>query len=84
MMAYIFNAMTHLALDVRLMAFKFFDLVVQFFPSSFSLYAEKVCSYLSSWYWCYYILLATYLQTLEINVSCDSRFMLTLLIDKSK
>ncbi|GER29010.1 ARM repeat superfamily protein [Striga asiatica] len=41
MMAYIFNAMTHLALDVRLMAFKFFDLIVQFYPSSFFLYAEK-------------------------------------------
>lgn len=42
MMAYIFNAMTHLAVDVRLMAFKFFDLVVQHYPPSFSLYAEKV------------------------------------------
>ncbi|KAK6147324.1 hypothetical protein DH2020_018236 [Rehmannia glutinosa] len=42
MMAYIFNAMTHLAIDVRLMAFKFFDLVVQFYPSAFSLYAEKI------------------------------------------
>ncbi|KAL0410192.1 UNVERIFIED_CONTAM: hypothetical protein Slati_3608900 [Sesamum latifolium] len=41
MMAYIFSAMTHLAIDVRLMAFKFFDLVVQFYPPSFSLYAEK-------------------------------------------
>ncbi|KAK3227006.1 hypothetical protein Dsin_006868 [Dipteronia sinensis] len=42
MMAYIFNAMTHLAFDVRLMAFKFFDLVVQYYPPSFSLYAEKI------------------------------------------
>lgn len=42
MMAYVFNAMAHLALDVRLMAFKFFDLVVQFYPSSFPFYAEKV------------------------------------------
>lgn len=42
MMAYIFNAMTHLAIDVRLMAFKFFDLLVQQFPSSFSLYTEKI------------------------------------------
>ncbi|CAL5410752.1 unnamed protein product [Camellia sinensis] len=42
MMAYIFNAMTHLAIDVRLMAFKFFDLVVQYYPSSFSLYSEKI------------------------------------------
>ncbi|KAI7990847.1 Testis-expressed protein 10 [Camellia lanceoleosa] len=42
MMAYIFNAMTHLAIDVRLMAFKFFDLVVQYYPLSFSLYSEKI------------------------------------------
>ncbi|KAH7554167.1 hypothetical protein JRO89_XS12G0124800 [Xanthoceras sorbifolium] len=42
MMAYIFNAMTHLAFDVRLMAFKFCDLVVQYYPPSFSLYAEKI------------------------------------------
>ncbi|KAH9737957.1 Ipi1 N domain-containing protein [Citrus sinensis] len=42
MVAYIFNAMTHLAVDVRLMAFKFFDLVVQYYPPSFSLYADKV------------------------------------------
>ncbi|XP_059668653.1 uncharacterized protein LOC132313744 [Cornus florida] len=42
MMSYIFNAMTHLAVDVRLMAFKFFDLVVQHYPSSFSLHAEKI------------------------------------------
>ncbi|KAJ9708366.1 hypothetical protein PVL29_000420 [Vitis rotundifolia] len=42
MMAYIFNAMTHLAVDVRLMAFTFFNLVVQHYPPSFSLYAEKI------------------------------------------
>ncbi|KAL3627682.1 hypothetical protein CASFOL_029045 [Castilleja foliolosa] len=42
MMAYIFNAMTQLAIDVRLMAFQFFDLVVQFYPTSFYLYAEKI------------------------------------------
>ncbi|CAI9097605.1 OLC1v1034076C1 [Oldenlandia corymbosa var. corymbosa] len=42
MVAYIFNSMTHLALDVRLMAFKFLDLLVQQYPSSFSLYAEKI------------------------------------------
>lgn len=42
MMAYVFNAMTHLAFDVRLMAFKFFDLVVQHYPISFSMYAEKI------------------------------------------
>ncbi|GKE10609.1 armadillo-like helical domain-containing protein, partial [Tanacetum coccineum] len=41
MMAYVFNAMTHLSIDVRLMAFKFFDLVVQHYPVSFSMYAEK-------------------------------------------
>eukprot|EP00257_Ricinus_communis_P023061 XP_015582954.1 uncharacterized protein LOC8275754 [Ricinus communis] len=42
MMAYIFNAMTHLAVEVRLAAFKFFDLVLQHHPLAFSLYAEKV------------------------------------------
>nr|GEV77408.1 hypothetical protein [Tanacetum cinerariifolium] len=42
MMAYVFNAMTHLSIDVRLMAFKFFDLVVQHYPVSFSMYAEKI------------------------------------------
>jgi len=47
-MVYIFNAMTHLAIDIRLMAFKFFDLVVQHYPSSFFMYAEKVCG---SFYW---------------------------------
>ncbi|KAI3970590.1 hypothetical protein MKX01_024237 [Papaver californicum] len=41
-MAYIFNAMTHLAIDIRLMSFKFFDLVVQHYPSSFLSSAEKV------------------------------------------
>lgn len=47
MMAYIFNAMAHLAQDVRFMAFKFSDLVVQFYPSSFPFYAEKVSLLLS-------------------------------------
>ncbi|KAH7688883.1 DNA polymerase Y-family little finger domain-containing protein [Dioscorea alata] len=42
MMAYVFNAMTHIAIDIRLMAFKFFELIVISFPSSFLLYAEKV------------------------------------------
>ncbi|CAK9180770.1 unnamed protein product [Ilex paraguariensis] len=42
MMAYIFNAMTHLAIDVRLMAFKFFDVLVQFYPYAFLLNAEKI------------------------------------------
>jgi len=45
MMAYIFNAMTHLAIDVRLMAFKFFDLAVEYHPPSFFSYAEKVSSF---------------------------------------
>ncbi|KAL8200810.1 hypothetical protein R6Q57_012149 [Mikania cordata] len=42
MMAYVFNAMTHLAIDVRLMAFKYLDLVVQYYPLSFSMYADKI------------------------------------------
>ncbi|KAK6802497.1 hypothetical protein RDI58_000277 [Solanum bulbocastanum] len=41
-MTYIFNAMTHMAIEVRLMAFKFFDLLIQYFPSCFLLYAEKI------------------------------------------
>lgn len=42
MMAYIFCAMTNFSIEVRLMAFKFFDLVVQHNPRCFFLYAEKV------------------------------------------
>ncbi|XP_012574851.1 uncharacterized protein [Cicer arietinum] len=42
MMAYIFNAMTHLAVGIRIMAFDFLDLVLEFYPSSFSSYAEKI------------------------------------------
>ncbi|XP_021822389.1 uncharacterized protein LOC110763822 isoform X1 [Prunus avium] len=42
MMPYIFNAMTHLAIDVRLMAFEFLALVIQYHPPSFFLYAEKI------------------------------------------
>ncbi|KAJ6427637.1 hypothetical protein OIU84_023096 [Salix udensis] len=42
MMAYIFNAMTHLAIDIRLMAFKFFDLAVEYHPPLFFSYAEKI------------------------------------------
>ncbi|CAN1144085.1 Pre-rRNA-processing protein IPI1 [Linum perenne] len=42
LMAYIFNAMTHLAIDVRLMAFKFFNLIVEYHPDAFVLHAEKV------------------------------------------
>ncbi|TKY65839.1 Testis-expressed sequence 10 protein [Spatholobus suberectus] len=42
LMPYIFNAMTHLAVDVRIMAFDFLDLVLEFYPPSFSSYAEKI------------------------------------------
>ncbi|GKA27211.1 hypothetical protein Tco_0713379 [Tanacetum coccineum] len=38
MMAYVFNARTHLSIDV---AFTFFDLVVHHYPTSFCMYAEK-------------------------------------------
>jgi len=42
-MPYIFNAMTHLVVDVRMMAFDFLDLILEFDPPSFSpSYAEKV------------------------------------------
>ncbi|KAK1383790.1 hypothetical protein POM88_021525 [Heracleum sosnowskyi] len=34
--------MTNLEIDIRLMAFKFLDLVLQNCPTSFSLYAEKI------------------------------------------
>ena len=37
--------MTHLAIDIRLMAFKFFDLAVEYHPPSFFSYAEKVSSF---------------------------------------
>ncbi|XP_078432784.1 ARM repeat superfamily protein isoform X2 [Wolffia australiana] len=50
LMAYVFNAMTHLAIDIRVMGFKFFLLIVQNHPSSFLLYAEKVLD-------CYYDIL---------------------------
>ncbi|KAI4300557.1 hypothetical protein L6164_033924 [Bauhinia variegata] len=42
LIAYIFNAMTHLAIDIRLMAFKFLDLVLEFYPPVFSSYSEKI------------------------------------------
>ncbi|KAF2289641.1 hypothetical protein GH714_037657 [Hevea brasiliensis] len=42
MMGYIFVAMANLAIEVRLMAFKFFDLIVQYYPAAFSLHGEKV------------------------------------------
>lgn len=42
MMAYIFNAMTHLAVDIRFMAFDFLDLTLEYYPPSFSSYTEKI------------------------------------------
>ncbi|XP_058003755.1 uncharacterized protein LOC110659077 [Hevea brasiliensis] len=42
MMGYIFVAMANLAIEVRLMAFKFFYLIVQHYPAAFSLHGEKV------------------------------------------
>ncbi|KAK7339876.1 hypothetical protein VNO77_20562 [Canavalia gladiata] len=42
LMPYIFNAMTHLAVDIRIMAFDFLDLILEFYPPSFSSYAEKI------------------------------------------
>ncbi|EOA19939.1 hypothetical protein CARUB_v10000191mg [Capsella rubella] len=42
LMSYVFNGMTNSAIDVRLMAFKFFHLVVEYYPPTFSLYAEKI------------------------------------------
>ncbi|KAI9090768.1 hypothetical protein K1719_028621 [Acacia pycnantha] len=41
MVAYIFKAMTNLANDIRLKAFEFLDLVLEFYPPSLPLYAEK-------------------------------------------
>ncbi|CAO2042608.1 unnamed protein product [Urochloa humidicola] len=42
LMANILNGMTHLSIDIQLMAFRFLELVVLNFPSSFSSYAEQV------------------------------------------
>lgn len=42
LMPYIFNAMTHLVVDVRIMAFDFLDLILEFYPSCFSSHAEKI------------------------------------------
>ncbi|CAN8257038.1 unnamed protein product [Cochlearia groenlandica] len=42
LMPYIFSAMADSAIEVRLMAFKFFNLVVEYYPPTFSLYAEKI------------------------------------------
>ncbi|KAJ3700007.1 hypothetical protein LUZ61_003712 [Rhynchospora tenuis] len=42
LMAYIFNAMTHMTVEIRLSAFKFFRLLVHSYPSSFFMHADKV------------------------------------------
>ncbi|OAO92925.1 hypothetical protein AXX17_AT5G26970 [Arabidopsis thaliana] len=42
LMPYIFTAMTKSSIEVRLMAFKFFRLVLEFYSPTFSLYAEKI------------------------------------------
>ncbi|XP_062184458.1 uncharacterized protein LOC133888289 [Phragmites australis] len=42
LMANIMNGMTHLSMDIQLMAFRFLELVVLNFPSSFPSYAEQV------------------------------------------
>lgn len=47
LMANILNGMTHLSIDIQLMAFRFLELVVLNFPSSFSSYAEQVSGLLS-------------------------------------
>ncbi|PON97424.1 Pre-rRNA-processing protein IPI1/Testis-expressed sequence 10 protein [Trema orientale] len=41
-MRYIFHAMTNLKFEVRLMAFKFLELVVEHYPVSFFVHAEKI------------------------------------------
>ncbi|KAK3142350.1 hypothetical protein QOZ80_4BG0345410 [Eleusine coracana subsp. coracana] len=41
LMANILNGMTHLSLDIQLMAFRFLELVVLNFPSSFTSYSEQ-------------------------------------------
>lgn len=43
LMPFIFLAMADSLIDVRLMAFEFMHLVVEYYPPTFSLYAEKVC-----------------------------------------
>lgn len=43
LMPCIFLAMADSLIDVRLMAFDFLHLVVEYYPATFSLYAEKVC-----------------------------------------
>ena len=52
LMANILNGTTHLSVDIQLMAFRFLELVVLNFPSSFSSYAEQVSELLSQLvYW---------------------------------
>jgi hypothetical protein len=41
-MANVLNGMTHLSMDIQLMAFRFLELLVLNFPSSFPRYAEQV------------------------------------------
>jgi pre-rRNA-processing protein IPI1 len=47
LMANILNGMTHLSMDIQLMSFRFLELVVINFPSSFPGYAEQVNGFLS-------------------------------------
>lgn len=47
LMANILNGMTHLSMDIQLTAFRFLELVVLNFPSSFPRYAEQVSGLLS-------------------------------------
>jgi hypothetical protein len=42
LMANVLNGMTHLSMDIQLMAFRFLELLVLNFPSSFPRYAEQV------------------------------------------
>ncbi|XP_062081297.1 uncharacterized protein LOC133786092 isoform X2 [Humulus lupulus] len=42
LMTYIFHAMTNFAVEVRLTAFRFLELVLQHYPDSLFLYAEKI------------------------------------------
>nr|CAB3487320.1 unnamed protein product [Digitaria exilis] len=53
LMANILNGMTHLSIDIQLMAFRFLELVVLNFPSSFSSYAEQVHNHSARELWKY-------------------------------
>lgn len=56
-MAYIFNAVTHIANDIRIMAFKFFNLAGEHYPSSFFSNANKVCVHIKlDFYFLLYVL----------------------------